>query len=174
MFPLTSDVIHSLSILCTLPVQTLNQINIWAMGRLKKWTLIHLTLSTVPPLLYSPLPPQTSPSSKLSWTRPCLWCDWGLSPQEKLANIHQNLSTEAEKTRRVFSLVICRNYSLVNKKADCSIRRWAPSCRRAAQQWSNQEESWLVNMACHVWAPLSLGNAAQRQRGPAANSFQLI
>lgn len=68
------------------------------------------------------------------------------------------------KTRRVFSLVICRNYSLVNRKADCSIRRWALSCRRAAQQWSNQEESWLVNMACHVWAPLSLGNAAQRQR----------
>lgn len=55
-----------------------------------------------PPPLHSSLSPQISPPSKLPWTKPCLWCDSGLSPQEKLAHIHQNLGTQAEKQDKCF------------------------------------------------------------------------
>lgn len=51
---------------------------------------------------HSPLSPQISPPSELSWTKPRLWCVWGLSPQEKFARIHQSLSTQTEKQDKCF------------------------------------------------------------------------
>lgn len=150
MFLLTCYVIHSTR--CA-PSQTWDEINIWAL-RLKKWTSIQWTLSMALYITKHPLP-----------LKPFLQV-YVYEPKRVFTKghyFHENFVTRADKTSRALSLGICRNDSVVNRNADCSIRHWASSCRRAAPPWSNQEESWLVNMARHIWAPLSLGEAAPRQ-----------
>lgn len=85
-------------------------------------------------------------------------------------------SSEPQHTGRqiwwVFLFLRCWNHSLVNRMADCSISRRPASWRRVAMIQSGRE--LLVDTGCQVWAPLSLGNAAQRQTVIVDKSLPLI
>lgn len=160
---ISSDVRRNCSILnCTPPPPRHIKLDyIFALGWFKKWTLIHLIPSTVP---LNPEPsPLNNPEPRREPVEPIELNPRPAEPQR-----------QKEKKENKFPSVMCRNYSLVNRKADASIRGWATLWKREARQWFNQAESRLVNTGCHVSALLSPADAAQRQRGLAADWLRLI
>lgn len=119
-----------------------------------------------PPFPIKPLVPSKS-------LKPCLWCDWGSSPREKFAYIHQRTRRTGRKTKTsAFPWWYAEIIVLSTERQ--TVQLDAPSCRRAAQQWSNRGGAgWLIwpvtSELPYLWLmPLNA------KRGLTANSFQLI